>query len=154
MDLFDPSQLDSTGKPTQIHDFNPGTIDSGPAKGLFWTSHIATSAVQVDLDEATAVMRVDQFDVEDYGTLKNALLDGPSNPATVSFLMQWGGVRARLHVRDLIEHFVSDRIEDTATATWSAAVPSRHFTFTSDPAATSTSVFAEIGAERNGVFFR
>ena len=154
MDLFDPSQLDLAGKPTQIHDFNPGTISSGPAKGLFWTRHIATSAVHVDLDEATAVMRVDELDVEDYGTLKNALLDGPSNPATVSILMQWGGVRARLHVRDLIEHFVSDRIEGTATATWTAAVPSQHFTFSSDPAATSTSVFAEIGAERNGVFFR
>jgi len=52
MDLFDSSQLDSAGKPTQIHDFNPGTIDAGPAKGLFWTTHIATSAVHVDLDEA------------------------------------------------------------------------------------------------------
>lgn len=154
MDLFDSSQLDSAGKPIQIHDFNPGTIDAGPAKGLFWTTHITTSAVHVDLDEASAVMRVHQQDVEDYGTLKNALLDGPSDPATVSFVMQWHGVKARLHVRDLLEHFVTDRIEGTATATWSAAVPSKNFTFASDPAATSTSVFAEIGAERNGVFFR
>lgn len=99
-------------------------------------------------------MRVNQQEVEDYGTLRNALLDGPSDPSTVSFVMQWRGVRARLHVRDLIEHFVSDRIEGTATATWSAVVPSKRFSFESDPAATSTSVFAEIGAERNGVFFR
>lgn len=138
----------------QIHDFNPGTIDSGPAKGLFWTSHIATREVHVDLDEASAVMRVDQLNVEDYGTLRNALLDGPSDPATVSFVMHWGGVRARLHVRDLVEHFDSDRIEGTATATWSAVVPSKRFSFESDPAATSTSVFADIGAERNGLFFR
>ena len=154
MDLFDPSQLDSAGRPTQIHDFNPGTIDEGPAKGLFWTIHIATQDVHVDLDEASAEMRVTQQEVEDYGTLRNALLDGPSDPATVSFVMQWRGVRARLHVRDLVVHFVTDRIEGAATATWSAVVPSKRFSFESDPADTSTSVFAEIGAERNGVFFR
>jgi hypothetical protein len=32
-------------------------------------------------------------------------------------------------------------------------VPSTGFTFQSDPASTSTTAFAEIGTERNGVFF-
>jgi len=69
------------------------------------------------------------------------------------------GIRSRTQVTARVleaadKHFVTDRIEGSATATWSAAVPSKNFTFTSDPAATSTSVFAEIGAERNGVFFR
>ena len=36
---------------------------------------------------------------------------------------------------------------------WSASVPSTGFSFTSDPATTSKTVFAEIGSERNGVFF-
>jgi hypothetical protein len=58
MDLFDPGQLDPAGNPTQIHDFNPGTIDSGPAKGLFWTMHIPTHDVHVNLGRATATMRV------------------------------------------------------------------------------------------------
>ena len=35
----------------------------------------------------------------------------PSDLGTVSFVMHWGGIRARLHVRDLVEHFDSERIE-------------------------------------------
>ena len=97
MDLFDPGQL-AGGNPTQVHDFNPGIIDSGPAKGLFWTMHIPTHDVHVDLEEATAAMRVSNADVEDYHTLKNALLDGPSDPASVSFVIRWQGVKARVEV--------------------------------------------------------
>jgi hypothetical protein len=121
MDLFDPGQLDPAGNPTQIHDFNPGTIDSGPAKGLFWTMHIPTRDVHVDLDRATATMRVKDADVEDYHTLKNALLDGPSDPASVSFVIRWRGVKAgegaldrvqfRLRPRhDLEDHLCRNRL--------------------------------------------
>jgi hypothetical protein len=100
MDLFDPGQLDPAGNPTQIHDFNPGTINSGPAKGLFWTMHIPAHDVHVDLGRATATMRVKNAGVEDYHTLKNALLDGPSDPASVSFVIRWRGVKARVEVQD------------------------------------------------------
>ena len=153
MDLFDPGQLDPAGNPTQIHDFNPGTIDSGPAAGLFWTIHIPADDVDVDLHRATATMRVEDADVEDYHTLKNALLDGPSDPASVSFVIRWQGVKARVEVNDFDLGFAGQFIEDSATVEWSASVPSTGFSFTSDPAATSKTVFAEIGAERNGVFF-
>jgi hypothetical protein len=153
MDLFDPGQLDPSGSPTQIHDFNPGIIDSGPAKGLFWTVHIPAQNVTIDLDDATARMRVDNFALEDYGTLANALLDGPSKPATVFFDIRWSGVSARVEVRDLVLGFAGKFIEDTAHVSWSASVPSTGFTFQSDAASTSTTAFAEIGAERNGVFF-
>jgi hypothetical protein len=153
MDLFDPSQLDSSGKPLQIHDFNPGTIDSGPAAGLFWTVHIPAHNVSVDLDDATAHMHLEGFAVDDYGTLANALLDGPSKPATVSFDIRWSGVRARVEVRDLVLGFAGKFIEDIAHVSWSANVPSTGFSFQSAPASTSTTAFAEIGTERNGVFF-
>ena len=137
----------------QIHDFNPGIIDSGPAKGLFWTIHIPTTDVHVDLGRATATMRVTNADVEDYHTLKNALLDGPSDPASVSFVIRWQGVNARVEVRDFELGFAGQFIEDSATVEWSASVPSTGFSFNSDPATTSKTVFAEIGSERNGVFF-
>src|SRR5215471_9232119 len=153
MDLFDPSQLDSAGNPSQIHDFNPGTITSAPAAGLFWTIHIPAHDVDVDLEQATATMRVKDADVEDYHTLKNALLDGPSDPASVSFVIRWQGVKARVEVRDFDLGFAGQFIEDSATVEWSASVPSTGFSFTSDPATTSKTVFAEIGSERNGVFF-
>ena len=154
MDLFDPGQLDPAGNPTQIHDFNPGTIDSGPAAGLFWTIHIPADDVDVDLHRATATMRVSNADVEDYHTLKNAVLDGPSDPASVSFVIRWQGETARVEVRDFELGFAGQFIEDSATVEWSASVPSTGFSFTSDPATTSKTVFAEIGSERNGVFFR
>jgi hypothetical protein len=137
----------------QVHDFNPGTIDSGPAKGLFWTMHIPTSDVHVNLGQATATMRVNNADVEDYHTLSNALLDGPSDPATVSFAIRWQGVKARVDVQDFDLGFTGRFIEDSATVAWSASVPSTGFSFRSDPAATSKTIFAEIGSERNGIFF-
>jgi zona occludens toxin (predicted ATPase) len=132
----------------QIHDFNPGIIDSGPAKGLFWTMHIPTHDVHADLGRATATMRVTNADVEDYHTLKNAILEGPSDPASVSFVIRWHGVKARVEVQDFELGFAGRFIEDSATVEWSARVPSTGFRFHSDPA-----TFAEIGSERNGVFF-
>lgn len=153
MDIFDPGQLDPAGNPIQIHDFNPGIINSGPAKGLFWTVHIPTQDVHVDLGRATATMRVSHADVEDYHTLKNALLNGPSDPASVSFVIRWRGVQARVQVDDLALGFAGRFIEDSATVDWSAKVPSTGFSFRSDPATTSKTAFAEIGSERNGVFF-
>src|SRR6266550_7562398 len=136
-----------------IHDFNPGTIDSGPAKCLFWTMHIPSHDVHVDLARPTATMRVTNADVEDYHTLKNAILDGPSDPASVSFAIRWHGVKARVEVQDFELGFAGRFIEDSATVRWSASVPSTGFSFRSDPAATSQTTFAEIGSERNGVFF-
>jgi hypothetical protein len=96
-------------------------------------------------------MIIGHADVEDYFTLSNALVDGHHVPATVSFELRWSGVIKRVHTRDDTNHFVGDYIEDTATIRWSAK--EEGFLFVSDPAHASTTVFAEIGSERNGVFF-
>jgi hypothetical protein len=98
-------------------------------------------------------MRVTNADVEDYHTLKNAILEGPSDPASVSFVIRWHGVKARVEVQDFELGFAGRFIEDSATVEWSARVPSTGFRFHSDPATTSKTTFAEIGSERNGVFF-
>ena len=66
-------------------------------------------------------------------------------------LKHWSGVTKRVHLRDEQNHFVGNFIEDTASMAWSAE--EEGFKFVSDPADTSTSIFAEIGSERNGVFF-
>ncbi|HLZ24191.1 MAG TPA: hypothetical protein VKQ30_18920 [Ktedonobacterales bacterium] len=134
---------------TQIHDFNPG-INPFPS-GLFWTIRFPEGSVHVDLDNATASMRVNNKDVEDYFSIGNALSDGPSIPANVFYHIRWSGVTDRVHVRDTTNHFVGDFIEDAATVAWSASESG--FAFTSDPADTSVTAFAEIGQERNGVFF-
>jgi hypothetical protein len=131
----------------QIHDFNPGIAPSG----LFWTIRIPDESVEVDLDDAEASMNLSDVEIEDYHDIVNALQDGPSVHADVSFHVRWHGVKDRVHVRDKQNEFVGDFIEDTATCRWSAET--EKFKFVSAPANTSTTVFAQIGRERNGVFF-
>jgi hypothetical protein len=139
--------LDPNGNPIQIHDFNPG-IDE---HGVFWTTRLPHHAVDVDLDRARAEMAVDHLDVADYFTFANALADGPSAPALASFELRWRGVVDRVTVRDPVNRFAGRYILDAAAVRWSAR--ERGFRYTSDPASTSTSEFALIGQERNGVFF-
>jgi hypothetical protein len=96
-------------------------------------------------------MNFRNLETRDFHDLKNTLLRGPSVPADVSFRIRWSGDNARVNVRDDTNQFVGNYIEDTATVSWSSK--QKGFKFVSDPASTSTSLFAEIGRERNGVFF-
>lgn len=97
-------------------------------------------------------MVIGHADIKDFFNLTNALSGGTSPvPASVSFELRWSGVIKRVHTRDETNHFVGDYIEDTATIHWTAEEEGFHFV--SAPAHTSTTVFAEIGSERNGVFF-
>jgi hypothetical protein len=72
----------------------------------------------------------------------------------VSFTVIWSGVDERLNIRNddpVYGGFAGTFIRNTAQMDWTATVGD--FTFVSDPLATSSSSFAEIGQERNGVFF-
>jgi len=131
----------------QIHDFNPGIAESG----LFWTIRLPADSVHVDLEDATASLDVTDLDIEDYHDLVNALQDGPSVPAMVSYHIRWRGVKQRVKIRDTANNFAGRFIEDTATIAWSAR--EQGFKFVSDPARTSTNEFSVIGHERNGIFF-
>ena len=96
-------------------------------------------------------MELGNVKVKEFFTLANALKEGHHIPARVSFHIRWHGVKKRDRIRDTKNHFTGNFIEDTATIRWS--VREEGFRFVSDPAHTSTTVFAEIGRERNGVFF-
>ena len=95
--------------------------------------------------------------VFDYGTLVNALFGPPPSPlptGTVSFRVVWSGVGQRVNIRNTdptYGGFAGEFIRNTAQMEWTATVGD--YTFVSDPLATSSSAFAEIGHERNGVFF-
>jgi hypothetical protein len=131
----------------QIHDFNPGIASNG----LFWTVHVPNKRAKFDFDDATASLDVKNQDVEDYFNIVNALQDGNSIPATVSYHIHWSGVNKSYSVSDTTNQFQLQVIEDNATISWSAS--ENGFTFVSDPADTSTTVFALIAHERNGAFF-
>ncbi|HEX2646264.1 MAG TPA: hypothetical protein VHO95_03475 [Candidatus Dormibacteraeota bacterium] len=141
MDLFTGAV--GTG---QVHDFNPGTDN-----GLFWTVCVPGDAVSADIAHGTASLALDDFDVEDYHNLLNALQDGPSDEASVSFQMSWTAAEAPMNVTDPVHHFDGRFTLCDVQIEWSATAP--NFTFKSDPASTTTNVRSVIGHERNGVFF-
>jgi len=118
---------------------------------LFWTIRVPDDRVEVDVDDARASINLRDVDVGDYHNIPNALSGGPSVPADVSFHILWSGVKQRSHLHDNRKKFDAQLIVDTATMGWSAHT--KDFKFESDPANTSTTVFAAIGRERNGVFF-
>lgn len=70
---------------------------------------------------------------------------------TISFTVQWRGIKKRFQLRDAATGF---RGEFVATAaTMECSVNEASLTFVSDAASTSSSVSAVIGQEHNGVFF-
>jgi hypothetical protein len=131
------------GLTSQVHDFNPGQDN-----GLFWTVPVDRGSVHINLGAGSAALHVADLDLEDYGNVGNALSDGPSVPATVSFDANWSGTAEKVKIRNHDTGFAGEYIRNTATLTWSASESG--FSFTAEPL---TSGFAEIGHERNGVFF-
>jgi hypothetical protein len=133
---------------SQVHDFNPGIQPSG----LFWTTPINRGSVRVDLEDGIASLRLANQDVEDYGNVVNALKDGPSKPASLSLHASWSnqaGDDLFVTIRNGKQRFRGEYIRNTATLVWSASESG--FAFQSDPLASD---FAEVGHERNGVFFQ
>jgi hypothetical protein len=135
----------------QIHDFNLGIA----ASGLFWTAALPSDAVAVNLGAGQARMRAASLAVTDDFTLANALFGTgpPPVPATVSFAVSWSGVVKRFSVTNQSDgNRYRGRYAQVSSATidWSASETG--FTFTSAPGS-SVTAFAEVGRERNGVFF-
>jgi hypothetical protein len=134
------------GLTSQVHDFNPGIEESG----LFWTAPIDRGSVRVNLDDGSASMHAADLEVEDYGNVVNALKDGPSLEAAVSFDVSWSGVNERVKIRNPSTDFAGEFIRNAATLVWSGSNESG-FSFQSDSLAAG---FATIGHERNGSFFQ
>ena len=132
----------------QLDDMNPGIT----LTGLFWTMAIPENSVEVDFGKGRAELRVERAEIEDYGTFVNSLFGGPSDPATVSFEVHWTGTSPRQRVVNTAGEMEGQFIRNVATMEWSATTA--NYEFVSRPANTSSSLFAEIGHERNGVFFR
>jgi hypothetical protein len=149
VDVYEPgpgSQL------TQIHDLNPTRF---PPTGLFWTIAIDDDGIEVNLGEGEASMEAEDVPILDYGDFANALGGlRPPTPGFVSFRVTWGGVGERVKVRNVdpvFGGFAGTFIRNSAQMEWTAKVGP--YRFHSAPLATSSSTFAEIGHERNGIFF-
>jgi hypothetical protein len=112
--------------------------------------------VAIDLDSGTASYRVSNLFEHDFGSIPNAItngaVSGPPVDATVSFDLEWSGVTAQAVIANAKQGFAGDFFLTGATLSWSAS-NANGFSFASDPASTSNSVFAMLGHERNGRFF-
>ena len=131
----------------QIHDFNPGIT----ASGLFWTIAIPEDAISVNFGAGKASFKVRDLDVEDYHDVVNALNDGPSVEASVSWDITWNHVLSRTKIRDVVNNFAGDFVQSVAQTAWTGKTATAEFV--SDPAATSVNEFSLLARERNGSFF-
>ena len=135
----------------QIHDFEPGIAPNG----VFWTIPVPHDAVQIDLRAQTAAFAYDSLAIPDFGNFVNAITAATAQPGVATFTVRWSGTTNKVAVRNPTQGFEGLFFQDTASIEFTVASPAQNnFTFTSDPAATSVSLFAQIGTERNGVFFR
>jgi hypothetical protein len=130
----------------QVHDFNPGI----PPSGLFWTSPVSEDALEVDFQGGSATLALKDFDLEDYGNLENALLDGPEVDASVSFKMKWTATGDPFNVSDPVHKFAGRYTLANVGIEWTGHAPG--FDFTSNPNS-NINVKSVFGRERNGIFF-
>jgi hypothetical protein len=115
-------------------------------------TRIPADTVDVALESAQASMELQDFMTSEWGNILPNLRNENAVPATVSFSVRWQNEIQRLTLRDPQNGFEGEFVETQAFVQWTAS--QKGFTFVSDPLNTSTSSFAVLGHERNGVFFR
>ena len=135
-----------------MHDFDPG-IHPYP-DGLFWTVRVPDESVAVNLGAGTASIEVDNLPVIDFFSIPNALSNGAaagSASATVSYAIHWHGVQRRRQVHNETLHVSGLFLDTAASIEWSGR-NSNGFSFATASHG-QTVISAQIGHERNGVFF-
>lgn len=112
-------------------------------------------AVSVNLGAGRARFAMTDMPMPDYFNIPNAIFrfqDPVSVASTCTFDIRWSGpVTERSSLSDADIGFEGEFLLNQATMTWSARSEDG-FSFVSNPTPT-TSAFAVIGRERNGVFF-
>jgi hypothetical protein len=110
-------------------------------------------SVDVQFGAGTARMSMTDLALQDYFTIPNALfrfMNPASVDATCSFDIHWSGPVTSRGTVTGPPGSTGQLVMSQATMTWSAS-NAQGFSFQSDPSPT-TSVFAQLGHVRNGVF--
>ena len=109
----------------------------------------------MDPGAGKASLIVNDLDVEDYHNVGNALVDGPSDPASVSYRVDWGPPQTRGQIRNAAIGFALDFVSTAATMTWTAINQATSRTFVSIGPSTTAGLPASplVGHGRNGKFF-
>lgn len=114
---------------------------------------LPASSVRVNAGSGSARLHAIDVAVRDYHDIPNALTGGPFVDGTVSFDVRWTGGGGHVKVRDHTNDFGGRYVEGTSTIEWSGQ-NAKGESFQSDPANTSITHFAQVGKERNGIFFQ
>jgi hypothetical protein len=124
---------------------------------LFWTTCIDKDDVEVNPVNGRAHMSVSDLEIPDYFNWPNAAVLGElegTEPGVVSFHIEWTKSKDRRrfsHGAGTPDQWRANVVINEAKAEWEGETAKAHYV--SDPRATSTSLFAEVGHEHNGVFF-
>lgn len=97
-------------------------------------------------------MSIANQQVGDYGSIPNSINNGSFDPSTVSYSIHWHGVKQRRQVHNADLHVAGLFIDTDAHIDWTGRNNATGFTFTSDPSG-QQAISAQLGHERNGVFF-
>ena len=120
---------------------------------MFWTSIVTDDQVHVDLTSGRAIVEVRNLHMKDYFDIENALVGGgqPPAPSVVSYRVEWNAIGAVNVFDNVAQKFRGEFRAAVAHMEWSARTVD--FDFVSAPLGTSTTDGAELGTERNGVFY-
>ena len=141
----------------------PHSYDAGISQtGVVWVTQVPDRSVSVDLNAGTASLHAQNICVFDAFTVENSLTASRPMGNLVqgiinSLRLEWSGVQRRVTgFADSTDKFRGDFVETSARIEVTVTTPlstGHGFRFVSDRAETTTSHFAQIGSERNGVFF-
>ncbi|GEM_PF-480591 len=133
----------------QTHDYNPGLSPSG----VLWTIPDLGNSLSVDARNGTASMRINNLPMLNHHSIPNVLNGDPRSPVpgTVSFEVRWQATPKSFSVTDAqARGYAGEFNEANALLGWSAK--QEDFQFTSDKLETSSTFFAMMGHERNGIY--
>ena len=132
---------------------------------MFWTKAIDDDSFEIEPGEGSARWSLRRYAITDYTRFENAIsaFSGPGGtptpekallpprPAMVSFELRWEGVKRRYTVDNPSQQLRGKFVEPAqATINWSSTTNGYSFASSS----TTDVFFAQVGEERNGVFFR
>lgn len=108
-------------------------------------------AVEADVEEAEARLKLSNLSITDYGSIPNGLFHlAPPTAGSVSFDLRWFGELSRGTFSDPTKPFEMEFVQTSGHISWSGRTGDDTFHSTSG---TQTVKFAQIANERNGAFF-
>jgi len=118
---------------------------------------VPNHAVDVHLGSGQASLHL-ATEISDDHDLKSSLTGvfppGYPQRADVTFDVEWSNSLDTQHIRNEAMNFEGDFLKTDCTIEWSSSNPATGFAFTSESANPNRTLYAVIGHERNGVFFR